>query len=42
MYDIIHLCSAIVELTLELVTSKLVPAITISKDVIRVLNLYSE
>ena len=40
MDDIIHSCPAIAELTLELVTTKLVPAIIISKDVIRELDLH--
>ena len=42
MDDIIHSCPAIAELTLELVATKLVPAIDISKHVIRVLRLYSK
>ena len=42
MDDIVHSCPAIAELTLEVVTTKLVPAIDISKHVIKELKLWGE
>ena len=42
MADIICLCPIVGELTLELVTTKLVPAIIISKHVIKELKLWGE
>ena len=42
MDEIIHSCHAIADLTLELVATKLVPAIIVSKDFIRELWLRCE